>query len=105
MCVDKYKNYNTDFDNDFDKSFEVLSTLKNKKRNINSILNEKYKHMLENPDFEQEYWSRTAIGIYEIGHDSKRLAKWLAYYDRSYHENLRFYNMMGSLSIFLNETS
>ena len=34
--------------------------------------------MLENPIFEQDYWSRTALGIYKIGHDSFRLMKWLA---------------------------
>ena len=40
--------------------------------------------MLENLDFEQDYWSRTATGVYEIGHDSIRLMKLVAYYDRSY---------------------
>ena len=44
---------------------------------------EKYKDMLEYPDFEQDYFSRTAIGIYKNGHDSIRLMKWLAYNDRS----------------------
>ena len=29
--------------------------------------------MTENPDFEQNQWSKTATGIYEIGHDSVRL--------------------------------
>ena len=40
--------------------------------------------MLENLDFEQDYWSRTAIGVYKIGHDSIRIMKLVAYYDRSY---------------------
>ena len=31
--------------------------------------------MLENPDFEQDYGSRTAEGIYKIGHFSIRLVK------------------------------
>ena len=31
--------------------------------------------MLENSDFEQKYWSRTATGIYKLGHDSIRLMK------------------------------
>ena len=44
--------------------------------------------MLENPDFEQDYLSRTAIGIYKIRHDSIRLMNWIAYYDRSYYVNL-----------------
>ena len=35
--------------------------------------------MNEYPDFEQEYWSRTAI--YKIGHDSIRLMEWICYYD------------------------
>ena len=33
--------------------------------------------MLENPDFEQDYYSRTAKGIYEIGYDSIRFMKWI----------------------------
>ena len=40
--------------------------------------------MFENLDFEQNYWSRSAKGIYKIGHDSIKIMKWLAYYDRSY---------------------
>ena len=39
--------------------------------------------MNENPDFVQEYWSKTAIGMHKIGHDSIRLMKWLAFYDGS----------------------
>ena len=39
--------------------------------------------MLEKPDFEQDFYSGTAMGIYKIGHDSIRIMKWLAYYDRS----------------------
>ena len=34
--------------------------------------------MLENPDFEQEYWSGIAIDIYKRGHDSIRLMNLLA---------------------------
>ena len=44
--------------------------------------------MLENPEFQQDNWSRTAISIYKIGHKSIRIMKWLAYYDRSYYENI-----------------
>ena len=40
--------------------------------------------MLKIPDFEQNYWSRTATGIYKIGHDSIKLMKWICYYDRLY---------------------
>ena len=35
--------------------------------------------MLENFDFEQDHYCRTAICIYEIGHEFIRLTKWLAY--------------------------
>ena len=34
--------------------------------------------MNENPDFEQDYCSRTATGIYKNGHDSIRIRKKLA---------------------------
>ena len=80
ICVDLYKIYEGD---NYDEIYKVLSTLKNKKLNINNTLIEIYKNMLENPDFEQNYWSRTATGIYKIGHDSIRLMKWICYYDRS----------------------
>ena len=40
--------------------------------------------MIINPNSEQDYWSRTARGLYKIGHDSKRLMKWICYYDRLY---------------------
>ena len=72
--------------------YEDLSTIKNRKLKINNTLIEKYKDMLENPDFEQDYWSRTAEGIYKTGHDSIRLRKWLIYYDRSYHNNLNCFD-------------
>ena len=35
--------------------------------------------MLEFPDFEQDYWCKTAEGIYKLGHDSFRLMKWLIF--------------------------
>ena len=40
--------------------------------------------MLEKKEFEQDYYSRTSSGIYTIGHDSIRLFKWLAQYDRPF---------------------
>ena len=73
MCLDLYKIYEG---NDYVKIYNVLSTLKNKKLKINYILIEKYKDLLENPNFEQDYWSRTAEGLYKKGHDSIRLKKW-----------------------------
>ena len=51
---------------------------------MNSVLNEKCKNMLENPDLEKDYHLRTTIGIYKIGHDSVRFVKCSAYYDLSY---------------------
>ena len=59
--------------------------------------------MFESSDFEQGFWSRTATGIYEIGHGSIRLMKWLAYYDKSYYENMKYYDLMGSVLKCLNE--
>ena len=46
---------------------------------VNNILIEIFGDMLENPDFEQEYWSRAAKAINKIGHDSIRLMKWLIF--------------------------
>ena len=94
ICLDVYKIYEGD---DYDKIHEVLSTLKNKKLKINNLLIEKDKNMLLNPNFEQKHWSRTAEGIYKIGHDSIRLMKWICYYDRSYYENINYYDLMGSI--------
>ena len=72
---------------------------------INNKLNVIYKNLLENPDFEQNYWSKTAKGIYKIGHDSIRLMKWICYYDRSYYENINYYDMMAGVCKHLNEIS
>ena len=102
ICVDVYKTYESD---DFDKKYEVLSTLKNKKLKINNILIEIYKNILLDPNFEQNYWSRTAEGIYKIGHNSIRLMKWICYYDQSYYKNTNYYDMMGSILNCLTEIS
>ena len=83
---------------DFDEIYKVLSTLKNKKLKIGKKFIEIYKNMLENPDFEQDYGSRTAKGIYKIAQDCVRLMKFICYYDRSYYENINYYDLMGSLS-------
>ena len=98
ICIDVYKIFEC---NDYDGIYKVLSTLKNKKLKINNILIEIYKDMIKNPDFEQNYWSRTAKGIYKIGHDSVRLMKFICYYDQSYYENIKYYDLMGSICIFL----
>ena len=59
--------------------------------------------MLENSDFEQNYWSRTATGIYKIGHDCVRLMNFICYYDRSYYENIIYYELMASLCRYIIE--
>ena len=102
ICVEVYKIYEGD---DYDGIYVVLSALKNKKLKINNTLIDIYKDMLENPNFEQNYWSRTAQGVYKIGHDSVRLMKWICYFDRSYYENINYYDLMGSLCNHSNEIS
>ena len=52
--------------------------------------------MSEYPDFEQGYYSRTARGIYEIGHGIIRFLKWITYCDRCY-ENVKLFNLMASV--------
>ena len=52
ICIEVYEIYEGD---DYDKLYEVLSTLKSKKIKINNIFIEKYKDMLENPDFEKNH--------------------------------------------------
>ena len=94
ICVDVYKIYEG---GDYDQIYKVLSTLKNKELKINNKLNEIYKEMLLNPNFEQNCCSKTANGIYKIGHDSIRLMKWICYYDRSYYENINYFDLMGSV--------
>ena len=61
--------------------------------------------MLENLDLEQDYCARTATRIDKIGQDFNRIMKWSAYYDRSFHENIKYYGMMGSVLKCLNEVS
>ena len=102
ICVDLYKIYEGD---DFYEIYKVLSTLKNKKLKINNTSIEIYKDMLENTNFEQNYWSRTAQGVYKIGHDSIRLMKRICNYDRSYYENINYYDLMGSLCRYIIEVT
>ena len=100
ICVGLYKIYEGD---DYDKIYKVLSTLKNKKSKINNTLIDIYKDMLKNPKFEQNKYSLTSTGIYKIAHDSIRLLKWICYYDRSFYENINYYDMMASIWKYLNE--
>ena len=94
ISIGVYKIYEND---DYDKMFEVLSTIKNKKIKINNILIEKFKDMLENHDFEQGYRSRTAICFYKIGYEKTSLMKWIEYYDRSFYGNIIYYDLFGSV--------
>ena len=102
ICVDVYR---IDESDDYDKTYKVLSTLKNKKLKINNILTEKYKDLLKNSDFEQDYWSRTATDIYKMGHDSIRLMKWICFHDRSFYEHVNYFDMLGSVCNHLKEIS
>ena len=61
--------------------------------------------MLQHPDFEQVFWSRTAEGIHKNGRDSIRLMKWLIYFDRSYYDNMNCFDLMGSVLNCSNELS
>ena len=61
--------------------------------------------MLEKSKFEHDYWSKTAISVFKIEHDSIRIMKWLAYYDRSFSENIIYFNLLGSVLKYLNEIS
>ena len=61
--------------------------------------------MLKNPASEQDYWSRTAEGIYKIGHNSIRLMKLLFHYDRSYYDNMNYFDLMGINCKYLKEIS
>ena len=98
ICVDLYKIYEGD---DYNEIYKILSTLKNEKLKVNNILIEIYKDMLKKPDFEQNKYSLTSTGIYKIGHDSIRLMKWICFYDRSYYENINYYDLMGSICKYL----
>ena len=83
-----------------------MSALKIIKLKINDILVEKYKVMLENPNFEQNiFFSKTSTGINNIGHDSLRILKWFTHNDRSYYININYYDRMGSVLKISNELS
>ena len=63
------------------------------------------KDLKDNPDFEQEYYSRTPRSVYKVGYDSIRLTKWISYYDRPIYEKINYYDLMVSILSCLNETS
>ena len=62
---------------------------------MDNILTEKYKDMIKDPDFEQNYWSRRTTGIKKIGHDNIRLMKRICSYDRSFNEKIIYFDLMG----------
>ena len=72
-----------------------------KKLKIKDILTEKFKDMLKNPNFDQDHYSRTAQGIYKIGHDSFRLMKLLIHYYRSFYDNLNYFDSLGFICNYL----
>ena len=102
ICIEVYQLHEGD---DYDEINEIISALENKNLKINNIFVEKHKEMLENPDFEQDCYSRTAEGINKTGHDNISLMKWMAQYDRSYYENIIYYDLIGSVLKSLNEVS
>ena len=101
-CVDVYKICDG---NGFDKIYDVLSELKNKKLEINILVIEKYKKKNEHPDFEQNYYSKTTQGPYKVSHFSIKLRKWLDQYDRSFFEKINYFDLMGSILTCLDEIS
>ena len=48
--------------------------------------------MNEYPNFEQNFFQEQLKVYYKIGHDSFKLLTWLAYYDRSFSENIYYFN-------------
>ena len=76
ICIDVYKIYESD---DIEKVTVCFRRLKKKKLNIENELDEKYK---TDEDFEEKHFPGTAEDIYRVGHDSIRLLKSRAYYDR-----------------------
>ena len=102
LCIDAYKIFEG---NGCKKIYEAISNLKNKKLKNDNTLVEKYENMNLYLVLEQDYFLRTAKGIYKIRLDSVRIMKWFAYYDRSYYENINYYDIMPSISTYIKEKS
>ena len=102
ICIDSYKIYEG---NDFSEIYKILSTMKSKQLKMNNILIEKYKKVLEFPDFEQNHYSIISTCNFRIGHDYIRLMNWFIYRDRSYYDNMKYFDLMGSLCKHINEMS
>ena len=60
--------------------------------------------MNEKPNLEQFCYSRSAKSISKTGHDSVRILKRWAFYDR-YYEIVKYLDLMASVSICLIEIS
>ena len=58
ICVDVYKNCDG---YDYDQIHEALSRIKNKNLKTKTTLIEKYRDLLDFPDFEKDYYSRAAV--------------------------------------------
>ena len=55
-----------------------------------------------NEIFEQDCFSRTAVGLFKIGHDSFLLMNWMAWYDK-YYEIVNYFDLMASVLKYLND--
>ena len=64
----------------FNESLNILSTLRKKKLKSQNELAERKRSMIK--EFEQNRDSRTASGIFRIGHDRIRISKYMAHFDR-----------------------
>ena len=53
--------------------------------------------MKKNPDFEENYFSKTAEGIHKISHYSIRTLKCLCYADRPLNENSYYSDLMATV--------
>ena len=47
-----------------------------------------------NPEFQRNHFSRTAKGIYRLGHKCIKLMKWMAWYERFF-DNINFLSQFG----------
>ena len=57
----------------------------------------KYNKVKKNPDFEENYFSKTAEGIHRISHYSIRILKCLCYADTLFNENSNDSDLMATV--------
>ena len=60
--------------------------------------------MSKNFDSAQNYYSTAVTSKQKIGHDSIRKMKCLACFNKSYYENINYFDLMGSILNYLIET-